>query len=153
MDKPFKAKLVLSAGLIFFILDRVIKKLLIHQILPNNRVIKYTQNSGIAFGLNLPEAFLIITTIFLILSLTVWFIRSWQANNKFEASLFFLILLGGYSNLIDRFSYNFVVDYIDLQIWPIFNIADILIVVGVMILIILKVNSPRRDIVERHHRV
>lgn len=49
----------------------------------------------------------------------------------------FLILAGGISNLIDRIIYGGVVDYFDIKIIPIFNIADILISIGVIWLVIL----------------
>ncbi|RLE42967.1 signal peptidase II, partial [Candidatus Woesearchaeota archaeon] len=40
------------------------------------------------------------------------------------------------SNLIDRLAFGYVIDYIDLRIWPAFNIADVAITIGVLMLFI-----------------
>jgi signal peptidase II len=48
-----------------------------------------------------------------------------------------LILSGAVSNIIDRLYFGCVIDFIDLKIWPVFNLADSFIVLGV-ILILLK---------------
>lgn len=46
-----------------------------------------------------------------------------------------LVLSGAISNIIDRLHYGCVVDFIDLKIWPVFNLADIYITIGAIILI------------------
>ena len=45
-----------------------------------------------------------------------------------------LQLGGALGNLVDRFHYGYVVDFVDIGFWPIFNVADVSIVVGVAIL-------------------
>ena len=52
-----------------------------------------------------------------------------------------LILGGTVGNLIDRLSYGYVTDFIDIGIWPVFNIADSSVVVGALLLayLIIKV--------------
>ena len=45
-----------------------------------------------------------------------------------------LALSGALGNMIDRFVYGAVVDFLDVRIWPIFNVADIAIVCGVILL-------------------
>jgi len=47
-----------------------------------------------------------------------------------------LILGGAIGNLIDRFLFGFVIDFIDFRIWPAFNIADSAVTIGVIGLII-----------------
>lgn len=47
-----------------------------------------------------------------------------------------LILSGAVSNIIDRLYFGCVIDFIDLKIWPVFNIADSFIVIGVILVVI-----------------
>ena len=46
-----------------------------------------------------------------------------------------LLLGGAVGNLLDRLRFGHVVDFIDFRIWPVFNIADIAIVLGSILLI------------------
>ena len=53
--------------------------------------------------------------------------------------IYALILAGGITNLIDRLFRGFVIDYIDVNelfYYPVFNIADICIIIGILILVI-----------------
>ena len=58
---------------------------------------------------------------------------------KYKVHLFLipcgLILGGAVSNLWDRIFLGFVVDYIDLRVWPVFNLSDSCITVGVGLLL------------------
>jgi signal peptidase II len=47
-----------------------------------------------------------------------------------------LVLGGSFGNLIDRIFRSYVVDYIDFTIWPVFNLADIMINVGVALILL-----------------
>jgi signal peptidase II len=97
-------------------------------------------NLGVAFGaISTEPKLVIIIQLFITCLLILYFYR----NNLGERVRYSLlaIILGSISNLIDRFMYNGVVDYIDLWIFPKFNLADIMIVVGVLLLIILELNE------------
>jgi signal peptidase II len=88
-------------------------------------------NTGAAFGmLQQKTTFLIyigLVFIFIFLLLAI--------SEKRKSKLFFiacgLIIGGALSNLYDRIFLGFVVDYIDIRIWPVFNIADSCISCGV----------------------
>ncbi len=150
MPKPIKNLGIFSLGIIVFIVDRIIKNIFYNQqLITKNGWLAYTQNYGIAFGLHLPKAFLITLNIFLLLWLTGWLIKVWSDKNSPLAGLIFLIMLGGYSNLLDRFKFGFVVDYINLKIWPVFNLADMLIVVGIIILIFQKTYPSKNNLTEK----
>lgn len=91
----------------------------------------YICNKGIAFGINLPY-WLILGLIIVILVFASFLISnfkfqsaSWRTNLALA-----LILSGAISNLLDRLYFGCVIDFIDLKIWPIFNLADIFICVG-----------------------
>ncbi len=47
-----------------------------------------------------------------------------------------LIITGGTSNLTDRLVYGYVVDYINIGWWPVFNVADMMLSVGVAVVLI-----------------
>ena len=68
-------------------------------------------------------------------------------NSKFKIQNFFilLILAGAISNIIDRFYFGCVIDFIDLKIWPVFNLADIFISVGAIAIIIKTLKHKTRS--------
>jgi signal peptidase II len=47
-----------------------------------------------------------------------------------------LIVSGALGNLIDRLRFGYVIDFIDVRIWPVFNIADSAITIGTLLLFI-----------------
>ena len=100
-------------------------------------------NDGIAFGLfSFDEQFYynIITLIIVIITLVVLFFAI--KSNGVEKIGFSMIFGGSLGNIFDRLYYSAVVDFIDIHIknihWFIFNIADIFISLGVIILITLE---------------
>jgi signal peptidase II len=54
-----------------------------------------------------------------------------------------LVLGGATANAVDRFRQGYVVDYIDVHRWPVFNLADMCIVVGIVAALFFVV--PRAD--------
>ncbi len=58
-----------------------------------------------------------------------------------------MVLGGGLGNITDRVVRGFdgrVVDFIDLHVWPVFNVADMAIVIGVGIVLLLGLRAERR---------
>ncbi|MBS3149810.1 signal peptidase II [Candidatus Woesearchaeota archaeon] len=97
-------------------------------------IFNYTENTGAAFSILKNQInLLIIISIIVALIIIYYLIKSKQ--KRLELSLIF-ILSGTLGNLIDRISFKYVRDFIDLKIWPIFNLADIYNVLGFIILII-----------------
>jgi signal peptidase II len=87
----------------------------------------YICNKGIAFGIELYPVF------FWIVWLTIIAVVGFQIFNfKFLGLIF--ILSGAISNVIDRSYFGCVIDFIDLKIWPVFNLADSFIVIGVILI-------------------
>jgi signal peptidase II len=98
---------------------------------------RLTFNPGGAFGLGkeFPEFFLV-ATIVVIVAIVAWIGRSGETGLAIPLGL---VLGGGIGNLIDRVVRDFdgrVVDFIDLHVWPVFNIADSCIVIGVALVLI-----------------
>ena len=136
--------------LFIFILDRI-SKLWIISIFnsENNLEIKISSfinlnliwNKGIAFGLfSYGEKFeynLLTGLIIIIISILFWLIIKTKGLEKYG---FLMILGGALGNIFDRLYYSAVPDFIDIYYknfhWFVFNVADIFITVGVLMLII-----------------
>ncbi|OGX27277.1 MAG: signal peptidase II [Omnitrophica WOR_2 bacterium RIFCSPHIGHO2_01_FULL_48_9] len=94
-------------------------------------------NTGIAFGLfkNHGIVFIIIPIIAVILLVfNIFYYRNNKELSRLYIGGFSLILGGAIGNLIDRIAYGYVIDFIDLRVWPVFNIADSAITVGACII-------------------
>ena len=59
-----------------------------------------------------------------------------------QALPYALIIGGALGNLVDRVRYGYVVDFIDFQFWPVFNVADACVVVGGILLVIAGFRAP-----------
>jgi len=94
------------------------------------------KNSGVAFGLfsgYAPVLFTVITVslIFLFVIANRSHDTSIQGNSNLDRWALSIILGGAIGNWIDRLRFSAVIDFIDFRIWPVFNVADIAITVGV----------------------
>ena len=108
-------------------------------------------NKGFAFGLfqndiNLVNNIYMILILIVIIILCIYAI---QINRKAYYFSFSLIIGGAIGNLIDRFSYTAVLDFIDLHYnnfhWYVFNIADITITAGCILTIILELFFKEKE--------
>ncbi|HIH12012.1 TPA: signal peptidase II [Candidatus Woesearchaeota archaeon] len=101
--------------------------------------IHYLTNTGAAFGLfqNHIEWLTLLSVVVAISTLFVYKHLPQSFWPQFAGGLF----LGGVvGNLTDRLLYGYVIDFIDLTVWPAFNIADSAITLGV-ILIVFTINK------------
>ncbi len=103
----------------------------------------YIQNTGAAFSIlsdggAIQRAFLLAVSLFISAMLMVW-IHKTPAIRRQRLFGQFILLSGALGNLLDRAQYGYVVDFIDVHYenyyWPVFNIADSLIFVGVVLLL------------------
>jgi signal peptidase II len=105
--------------------------------------IHHVQNSGIAFGLfSSATAVVTVVTAIAVIWMLVFFARSGSRHPVLPAALG-LLIGGSISNLVDRVRLHHVTDFIDLNWWPAFNLADSFIVVGVAILLTALVAADR----------
>lgn len=97
--------------------------------------ITLVHNTGVAFGMfkNSPEVFtgFAFLAAVIISTLLIW---KKQALSAFEKVSLSFILGGTLGNLIDRVRLGFVIDFIDLRVWPVFNVADSFITIGAVML-------------------
>ena len=104
---------------------------------------EHTQNSGIAFGIDLPGWILAIL-IPLALIFIIYF--AWkERKNTFQSVAFGLIIGGAFANIFDRFNDGFVTDFIQVGWWPVFNVADSCITVGMGMLILFEVLTSQKN--------
>lgn len=105
-------------------------------------------NQGIAFGLPVNKVLIFILSSVIIFILFSFLIKVYSQS----AWLFFslsLIILGAISNLIDRWRYGFVIDYIDLNFFTVFNLADVIISTGIILIIINELFFKKRAGLEK----
>jgi signal peptidase II len=135
--------IVILSSLLVFISESFIKYYIILNKIPQQGFyfFKYLQigfypNEDIAFSLPLPQALTIVLVIIILIILSfIWWQGLLRKNIPHLLSIS-LIILGALSNLLDRLLFGFVIDYLNVFIWPVFNLADAMIVLGVGIFIV-----------------
>ncbi len=96
--------------------------------------ITYVVNTGAAFGM-LPQYSVYLALIAIVVIALVLFYQRYLPNDILLIKVALGLQLGGaVGNLIDRLRYGYVVDFIDTRVWPVFNLADSAISVGVVVL-------------------
>ena len=104
----------------------------------------HVENSGSAFGLfNNQTTFLIVASIIAIGMILFLFRQAGSASLILRICLG-MVLGGGISNLVDRIRFGSVTDFFDLRVWPIFNVADSSVVVGISILTVVLFFQERK---------
>ena len=143
-----KKKIILAvASIAIIMLDQISKLIMIDKninILPQVLSFSYTQNTGVAFGLISNNIIFVIIFNIVILGIIIKFLK--ENNESIDYTVLvslILILSGGIGNLIDRILKGYVVDFIkfDFINFPIFNVADISITLGIFILVIIIVKQ------------
>ena len=96
--------------------------------------ITYIENPGAAFGIlaNQRMLFLILTAV--IVGVMIYLYCSLSNKKSLTAISLGIVVSGAIGNFIDRFMQGTVTDFLDFRIWPIFNIADIAICVGLALI-------------------
>jgi signal peptidase II len=136
------------AGIALIIIDRLTKYGALLLCVSRYQMNRYCAfelvfNRGVSFGIfysTSPIVFWLVTTAIIVLTLGVWIytVKQYKIGRLVWGET--LVLAGSISNIIDRFLYRGVIDFIELSCagytWPIFNSADIFIVCGFIIMLI-----------------
>lgn len=104
-------------------------------------------NTGIAFGLFKQQ-----TALFILLSLTAIALILINILNEGKRNqldrLYWLglslILGGAMGNLVDRLRFGYVIDFLDFRVWPVFNLADSCITIGVILILLRCIPSSAK---------
>lgn len=103
--------------------------------------LQYLENRGSAFGMLQGKKIFILLVGIIFLAIILFVLIRLPETKKFTIVhvLLTLIVAGGIGNMIDRFRLDYVVDFISFVLidYPIFNVADIYIVCGTVILFLL----------------
>lgn len=147
--------ILLIVALLIVVTDRVSKAFVLAQLDPGETLhiapwlspilqFTYVTNTGAAFGF-LPQFGTIFAIFSAIVIVAIVIYTHQLPSDEWLMRLSLGLMLGGaLGNLIDRLWYGHVVDFVDLNFWPlhewpVFNVADSSIVVGVTILMILMI--------------
>lgn len=139
--KNFKPYVIVILVILLIVIDQISKFYIVENIgkeikniIPNVLNFTYVENRGGAFGVGQNSTMMFVLENIIILGIIIRFmmIQKDRIDRKTQVILS-MILAGGISNLIDRIARGFVLDFIDFSpiiSFPVFNIADILIVIG-----------------------
>jgi len=98
----------------------------------------FVENRGVAFGMFSGQRWLILVLTGLIAGALVYFYRTLPKKKEYTPVRFALLLVlsGAVGNIIDRVFRGYVVDFFEFTFfeWPVFNVADIYVVAGVILL-------------------
>lgn len=141
----------LSIVTLFIVIDQIVKLLAINikqpiELIPNFLQLSYVKNFGVAWSMfNNQRMFIILFTA---VAIGYLFYILNQYRNHIIIHFGILMMIGGaFGNAIDRVFRGFVVDYVDVVIFgydfPVFNIADMLLVCGVLLIFVETVRKVK----------
>ncbi len=114
-------------------------------VIPQILHLTYILNAGAAFGILANQRYFFIAIAAILVIIAIYFYPQIQRLSRTFQIAIAMLLAGAIGNMIDRIATGKVVDYIDIRIWPIFNLADVAIVLGCIVIIyeLLFTGSPR----------
>ena len=141
-------------ALFFFIIDLISKQIISHVLLFQESVpviknffyLTYTKNDGAAWSiLKNQRVLLLILTVFVLFIINQYLNK--ESFKKNEEIIYGMIIGGIIGNFFDRLIYGYVIDFLDFRIfgynYPVFNLADSFIVIGIILLIIIEIRKDK----------
>ncbi len=130
---------LLTTAVLVFAADHLTKWLVTQHIALGDQVpasgpvtLHHVENRGAAFGL-FPQMQFIFLAVALAVAAYILIAGRRFGPGVFPQVLLGMVLGGAVANAVDRFIQGYVVDFIDLQRWPVFNVADMAIVIGILL--------------------
>ena len=152
-----KRNLIFIIGFFGFIVD-LITKLLVSNLLvldasnviiDNFFYLTYTHNYGAAWSIFTGKIYFLIIVGILIIGFMLYYIAKNKVSNIWEILGYGLFLGGAFGNIVNRIINGYVTDFLDFRFgnyyFPIFNVADIGIVIGVFLLLIDTFRRGKND--------
>lgn len=150
-------KKILPIAGISLVLDQIIKVIVITNmslydsvsVINNFFNITYVRNTGAAWSILSGNTMLLSVISLVALVLIYFYCIKDKKLTKFETLSYGLLIGGTFGNLVDRIFYGYVIDYLDFKIFsynfPVFNLADICIVIGVILICISLIGGELDD--------
>jgi len=135
-----KNRFIFSITFLVLILDQI-TKILASNLNTTKPIINgifhltFTKNYGAGFSILQNQTILLILFTLIAIGFIFYYYNKIPEKKYVMLSVSF-ILAGAIGNLIDRIRLGYVIDFLDFQIWPVFNIADSAITIGTILLII-----------------
>lgn len=119
------------------------------ELIPNFFYITYLQNTGAAWSILKNNTFFLSILSFVCFIVIANYIKRLQKLDKWSIISFGLLLGGILGNFVDRVMYGYVIDFIDFKIfgydYPVFNFADIMIVIGCLMKVIKIIRGENNE--------
>ena len=149
--RPFHWAALAAVALAALVADQVTKQLVVSQLAFGESVhvagplsIHHVRNSGIAFGLFSAWASVVTVLTALAVAWMLGYFAKAGARHPILPVALGLLVGGSLGNLVDRLRAGHVTDFLDLDFWPAFNLADSFIVAGVAILLATMIAADRQ---------
>lgn len=137
---------------VLFILDRTVKNIVWFSLQSvSGGFLHPLLNTNVAFSFAIPglDAFALNAVLTVIVSLFCIFLMRLYRGRSADFVWWGLIMIGALSNLLDRYTLGGVLDYIDFGWFPVFNLSDSYITIGVLYLLGREMRSMLRSRVTR----
>ena len=140
-------------SIILLCIDQISKLLVVNlltktdsiTIIKNFFYLTYINNDGAAFSILVGKRIFLILIAVLVIVMLISYIKKNNIQNKLELVSISLIIGGSLGNLMDRVIRGYVIDFLDFKIFnynfPIFNLADTFIVIGVILLLLKEIRK------------
>lgn len=143
MESKVILKRTVIIGIIIIALDQLLKFLALKlcadssiEIIKDVFYINNTKNIGLAFSLNKNNMRNIFISGIIIIFIIRYLFLQKKYLNKITLTCLDMVVAGGISNLLDRIFRGGVIDFIQIGDFPIFNLADIMVVLGWILFVI-----------------
>lgn len=140
-------------SIILLCIDQISKLLVVNlltktdsiTIIKNFFYLTYINNDGAAFSILVGKRIFLILIAVLVIVMLIRCIKKNNIQNKLELVSISLIIGGSLGNLMDRVVRGYVIDFLDFKLFnynfPIFNLADTFIVIGVFLLLLKEIRK------------